>query len=82
MLTGILAALVFPAIAYGVAQLLKNNADVINRPALPYLFAIAANLIALRFILKKDLDQTGRGLMLATFAIMLLIFLLKIHPIR
>jgi len=82
MLTGILAALIFPALAWGVAYLLRTNVDIINRPALPYLFAIALNLILLRVGLKKGLDQTGRGIMLATFVIMLLIFILRIHPIR
>jgi hypothetical protein len=78
-ITGILAALIFPAIALAVAYLLKTNVDIINRPALPYFIAIALNLIMIRIILKKELDQTARGIMLATFIIMLLVFLFKVH---
>jgi len=82
LLAGVLAALIFPALAWGVAYLLRTNVDIINRPALPYLVAVALNLILLRICLKKDLDQTGRGIMLATFVVMLLIAAFKIFHIR
>ena len=78
-ITGILAALIFPVIAWAAAYLLKTNVEIINRPALPYFIAIALNLITMRFILKKELDQTARGIMLATFIIMLLVFIFKVH---
>jgi hypothetical protein len=82
LLTGILAALIFPALAWGVAYLLRTNVDIINRPALPYLVAIALNLILLRVGLKKGLDETGRGIMLTTFIFMLLIAAFKIFHIK
>lgn len=78
-ITGILAALIFPAVALAVAYLLKTDVDIINRPALPYFIAIALNLIMMRFALKKKLDLTARGIMLATFIIMLLVFIFKVH---
>jgi len=78
MLMGVLLALPFPAIAWLVASLLKNNVDLINKPALPYVIAIALNLLMLRFAVKKDLDKTARGVMLATFAIMLVLFMFKV----
>ena len=79
LLAGITTALLFPAIAWGMAYLLRNSVDIINRPALPYLVAIALNLILLRFLLKWDLDKTARGVMLGTFIIMLLVFMIKVH---
>ena len=79
LLTGILLALIFPAIAWVTAYYLKNNMDLINRPALPYFIAIALNLIMLRFAIKKDFDKTGRGIMLATFVAMIAIFMFKVH---
>ena len=82
MLTGALAALIFPAIAFVTPYLLKNNIIIINRPALPYFIAVALNLIIMRFAFKKDLDRTGKGIILATFVCMLVVFILKIHPIR
>jgi hypothetical protein len=78
-LTGILLALVFPALAWGSAYYLQANETLINRPALPYLIAIALNVITLRFTLKKDLDKTGRGIMLATFVVMIVLFMFKVH---
>jgi hypothetical protein len=82
MPAGVLAALIFPAIAFVMAVLLKNNVYIVNRPALPYFIAIALNLILLRISFKKGLDHTVKGIMLATFICMLLIFIFKIHPIR
>lgn len=76
-LTGILAAALFPVFAWVAAYYLRYNVEIINRPALPYLIAIALNLIMLRFALKKNQDKTGRGIMLATFIIMILVFMLK-----
>ena len=82
LLTGILAALIFPAIAFAAAWWLKTNIYIINKPALPYFIAIALNLILIRIGIRKGLDKTGRGIMLTTFVFMALIFFFKIHPIR
>jgi hypothetical protein len=82
MLTGVFIAFIFPAIAWITEFVLKTNTYIINRPAVPYFIAIAINLIILRFCLKNNAEQTGRGIMLATFACMLLIFIFKVHPIR
>jgi hypothetical protein len=71
---GALIAFIFPAIACGVAYLLKDNTAIINRPALPYLVAVGANLVLMRICSKKSLDQTTRGIMITTFVFMLLIF--------
>ncbi|MDF2433753.1 MAG: hypothetical protein JWP44_3384 [Mucilaginibacter sp.] len=82
MFTGFLAALVFPAIALITAYLLKYDTAIVSRPGLPYFIAIALNLIIMRFALKQGLDKTGKGVMLATFIVMVLVFAFKIHPIR
>ena len=82
MLTGIVTGLIFPAAAWLTGYLLKNNTYIINRPAVPYFIAIGLNLIMLRFSYKYGADKTVRGIMLTTFACMLLIFVFKIHPIK
>jgi hypothetical protein len=82
LLFGILAALIFPAIAWLIAGLLTNNVYLINKPAMPYFAAIALNLILIRISFTKGAGKTARGIMLTTFAIMALVFILKIHPIR
>lgn len=82
MLTGIMAGLIFPAAAWLTEYFLKNNTYIINRPAIPYFIAIGLNLIMLRFSYKYGTDKTARGIMLTTFACMLLIFVFKIHTIK
>lgn len=79
---GILAALIFPALALISAYLLKENLYLMNKPALPYFAAIALNLILIRTGIKKGLDKTGKGIMLATFVFMVVVFIFKTHPIR
>jgi drug/metabolite transporter (DMT)-like permease len=76
---GIFAGLIFPAVAWIAAYLLKGSVELINRPALPFFIAIALNLIMLRLFLKKDLDKTGRGVILITFVVMLFVFIFKVH---
>jgi hypothetical protein len=82
MLTGVLVALIFPAIACLAAYLLKNNFYLINKPALPYFAAIAFNMVLLRICYKKEAGKTVSGIMLVTFVFMIMVFIFKVHPIR
>lgn len=82
MLAGFLAGLIFPAVAWLTEFFLKNNTYIINRPAVPYFIAIGLNLVLLRVSYRYGVDKTVRGIMLSTFACMLLIFIFKIHPIK
>jgi hypothetical protein len=79
MLTGFFVALVFPLIALWITQLLKTSYFIINKPAAPLFGALAINLILISICTKRDLDQTSRGIMLGTFASLLLLFIFKIH---
>ena len=78
-LTGALAALIFPAIACGAAYYFRYTAEVINRPALPYLVAVAMNLLAMRFIFSKGIDKTGKAMMATTFVVLIAVFAIKGH---
>ncbi|ASU36426.1 hypothetical protein [Mucilaginibacter xinganensis] len=77
--TGVLAGIIFPVIAWITAYYFSYNIYIINKPALPFFVAIALNLIMMRILLKKEFDQTARGIMLATFIVMLLVFIFKVH---
>ena len=79
LVTGILIALPFPAIAILVSYLLRNDVYIINKPAVPYFIAIALNLIMMRIFISKGADKLGRGVMLTNFIFMLLVFLFKFH---
>jgi len=78
LLMGVLTALLFPAIAWMVAYYFKTSSFVINKPALPYVLALALNLLLLRFTVKKDLNKTAQGIMLATFVFMVVLFMFKV----
>jgi hypothetical protein len=82
MAAGMLAGLLFPAIALAAAHFLRNNLYLLNKPALPYLIAIAFNLIIMRICSKKKMVNTVKGIMITTFAFMALILLIVVHPIK
>jgi uncharacterized membrane protein YhdT len=81
--TGLLAALIFPAITWIIfGYLLKNKVVFMGKPAIPYLVSIAINLFFIKYMFKKGNDQTGTGMILCTFAVMILVFLLQTGYLR
>ncbi|MCO5933995.1 hypothetical protein NAF17_00460 [Mucilaginibacter sp. RB4R14] len=69
-----------PVLAWVIfVVLLKNDAVIMDKPAMPYLIAIGINLVMLRFSARAYLDKTSTGIMLATFVCTLLIFILKVY---
>jgi zinc transporter ZupT len=79
---GVLMGLLFPVISLIAVYFLKDNLYLLNKPALPYLVAIAANLIIMRICSKKDMVHTVKGIMITTFAFMLLVLFIVIHRVR
>jgi len=82
LLTGILAALVFPALAWAISYSLRDTVYIINRPLVPYFIAIGLNLILVRLGMRSGRDRTAKGIMLATFVFMALLFIFKLYPFR
>lgn len=81
--TGLLAALIFPAITLVIFKYLLNNKVVFaGKPSIPYLVSIAINLFIIKYLFKKGHDQTGTGMILCTFAVMILVFLLQTGYLR
>jgi hypothetical protein len=77
---GMLYGFIPPVLAWLIfAVLLKNDAIMMDKPAVPYLVAIGLNLVLLRFSARAYLDKTSNGIMIATFACTLLIFVFKIY---
>jgi len=80
MLAGLLAGSVLPIIVWLIfGYYLHNDAIIMDKPAVPYLIAIALNLLMLRYCFKNGLDKTASGVMMVTFAVMLAVFIFKIH---
>lgn len=78
MVAGFLLGCIMPAIAYVVFNVLYKNVTLLHKPALPYLVAIGLNLIIIRFCYKKDVPDTGKGVILATFISMIIFVVFKV----
>jgi hypothetical protein len=80
---GILIGLVLPAITFGILSLVAlfvETGTIWTRPLeRPYMaiLALAVNVIPLRlYLVTWKFDKTGRGVLLITFILMLLYFLI------
>ena len=79
-LTGILLAIPLPAAAFVLATyILQNSVLIINKPALPYLTAIALNLIMMRLFSGEGMVKTVKGIFIATFLITVALFIFKLR---
>jgi len=76
---GLLAGLIAPAITWVVFEyILKNDALIMNKPGVHYLLAVGLNLLILRYAIKNDLGETAKGIMIVTFAVMIVAFIFRI----
>ncbi|MFP4064904.1 MAG: hypothetical protein ACLFN2_01620 [Bacteroidales bacterium] len=78
---GIVIGLVLPMLVYALALLiLKQYGHVeglvyLPRPRVPGLIGVASNLFPFRFFMvNKKFDRTGRGILVVTFVMTLLVF--------
>ena len=79
-LTGILLAIPLPAAAFVLATyVLQYNLFLLNKPAFPYLVAIALNLIMMRLFSANGMVKTVKGIFIATFLITIALFILKLR---
>jgi hypothetical protein len=80
IVNGAVLASIFPGITWLVLGVILNNKVVFfDKPAIPYLIAVAINLFLIRYLFKKRQDQTATGVILVTFMIMLFAFLVQIN---
>jgi hypothetical protein len=83
ILAGLLVGLIAPVIAWLVFEyLLHNDAIIMDKPGVPYLIAIGLNLVMVRYAFKNDLDNTAKGLIVVTFAVMVAAFVFRINITR
>jgi hypothetical protein len=79
LLTGFLIGSILPATAWVVFNVLYKNWVILHKPAIPYLVTLGINLFIVRLCYKKDADETGKGVMMATFIGMILMVIFKIQ---
>ena len=77
MLAGMLIGLILPLFCVLVFEVIFHNPAIAGKHGLPYLVAIAINLVLLKYFAKKDKDKTMQGIMLITFVCMLLVFVFR-----
>lgn len=80
LVTGTLIGLVLPLISVLALDVVWHDPYLNGKPGIPYLVAIALNLILLKYFAKKQTVKTVQGLMAITFVFMLLVFLFRIKP--
>jgi hypothetical protein len=80
ILTGLFAGAILPAVSWVIFEYLFKATVINNKPAIPYLAVIAVNLFIMRFYIKKEADRSVQGVMIATFAFMIIVFVFKMRP--
>jgi hypothetical protein len=80
LFTGLLAGIALPALAWMFFGWLFPNAVILSKPLIPYIIAIALNLFLIRVCYTKDAGKTGTGVMVVTFIVTLLVFIIKLKP--
>ena len=75
MITGLAAGLPLPGITWFIfGYLLKNHIVFRDKPLIPYLVAVGLNLVVIKILFNKGADQTGSGMILSTFAALLICY--------
>jgi hypothetical protein len=80
IVTGILAGLILPALAWLLFGVIFKDVVFMNKPGIPYLVAVAINLVGVRYGFRNDMDKTATGLVVTSFIVVGLVFILKIQP--
>ncbi len=78
---GVIIGLILPLIIYAMAITALSHYGYVDnliyapRPKMPALIAAFSNLFAFRFyMVNKKFDRTGRGILIVTFLMVILIF--------
>ena len=73
-----LFGLVLPLLAWLFSEVFFQREIIVDKPGVPYLIAIAINLILLKYTYKANAEKAGNGLLVVTFITVLLTFIFKI----
>jgi len=76
---GLIAGLVFPALAFVISWFFRDSVFIINQPAVPYFAAFALNLVMMRWLNRKGKMNTMKGIIITTLLILIVLFLFKLR---
>jgi hypothetical protein len=77
-LSGTLSGVIVPALTWFIYDYLLKAPLIMDKPGVPYLLAIACNLLLLRYLVRHDKQPAANGLILSTFVIAIAIFKFKL----
>jgi hypothetical protein len=75
---GAFLGLILPGIAFFFVEILRRNIRFFQREDLLYIGCVAINLILVRYYFRIDKENTGRGIVGATFICALIFMYYKI----
>ena len=73
-----LLGLILPLFAWIFSEVFFQHEIIADKPGVPYLIAVAINLIFLKFTYKANADKAAIGLLIITFLAVLFTFIFKI----
>jgi hypothetical protein len=76
---GLGAGLFFPAVAFFIVEIIKKNLVIFQKDDLLYIGCVALNMILLKYASKKDMEQTAKGIISATFVCAFIFFYYKFN---
>lgn len=76
---GLILGLIFPAIAYVFVEVLKKNLRILEKDDLLYIGCVAINLFLVRYLFKKNQENTARGIVASTFICAFIFFIYKVR---
>ncbi|MEX8547398.1 MAG: hypothetical protein V5804_07335 [Mucilaginibacter sp.] len=78
VVVGMLLGLILPLLAWVFSEVFFRREIIADKPGVPYLIAVAINLILLKQIYKANAEKAGIGLLIVTFTVVILTFVFKI----
>lgn len=79
MWLGVVLGLVLPGAAFFFVEILKENIEFLQKDDILYIGCVALNLILVRYFFSRHKEQTGRGIVLATFICAFIFFYYKMR---
>lgn len=74
---GLLLGLMLPVVALLVFEIIIPKGYLLIQRGMPYFITVALNLGLMRFLAAKKQDRTAMGVMVVTFAFMVLVYFFR-----
>ncbi len=71
---GLAIGATLPILTFVLIEFLKTQMEVFARDKFIYIICVGANVLILRYFIKKEFDQTAKGILMVTFIYALLFF--------